>query len=48
MVPPGLDLETRGWILHEKRDRDGNQKLLWPFKDAEVLAEIWDKTWPLL
>ncbi len=38
MVPPGLDLESRGWVLHEKRDRDGDQKLLWPFDDAEALA----------
>ena len=35
MVPPDLPLEIRGWILHQKRDRDGDQKLLWPFEKAE-------------
>ena len=38
MVPPDLSLESRGWILHQKRDRDGDQKLLWPFEEAETLA----------
>ena len=38
MVPPDLPLESRGWILHQKRDRDGDQKLLWPFEQAETLA----------
>ena len=38
MVPPDLPLEIRGWILHQKRDRDGDQKLLWPFEKAEMLA----------
>ena len=38
MVPPDLPLESRGWTLHQKRDRDGDQKLLWPFEEAETLA----------
>ena len=38
MVPPDLSLESRGWILHQRRDRDGDQKLLWSFEEAETLA----------
>ena len=38
MVPPDLDLESRGWVLHKKRDRAGDQKLLFPFDEAEILA----------
>lgn len=39
MVPPDLDLESRGWSLHEKQDSAGDQKLLWPFEEAETLAQ---------
>ncbi len=38
MVPPDLDLESRGWDLHEKQDSAGDQKLLFPFNKAETLA----------
>ena len=44
MVPPDLDLENRGWVLHERRDRDGDQKLLWPFNKAEARARKLGKT----
>ena len=38
MVPPDLDLESRGWVLHEKRDSAGDQKLLFPFDETKSLA----------
>ena len=39
LVPPELDVEKRGWVLYEKRDRDGNQVLLFPFGEAEIKAQ---------
>ena len=38
MCPPQLDLEKLGYQLHEKWDRDGDQKLLWSRNQAETNA----------
>ena len=37
MCPPPL-LKELGYALDEERDRDGDQKVIWPFEEAEANA----------